>query len=137
MVRSRAIAFYLLMLLAYVAHVFEEVWGHFFMLDVLPGLGVFLAVNWALLCVPVLLFYFFLRGRRWATTLSMVYAGVMVVNGLGHNVATLVTGRYFGGFAGGYSGLALVLVGVALLTTLRKVAREDAAAPSTDRRHAP
>jgi hypothetical protein len=84
------------------------------------GLGWFLAANWVLFCIPVTLFYFVLRGRRWAYDLSMVYAGVMILNGAGHNVATLVTGRYFDGFAGGYSGIVVALIGLPMVYYLRK-----------------
>ena len=117
---NRVILFYLLMLLAHVAHVFEEVWGRFWLMDAVYGLGWFLVVNWVLLCIPVVFFYFVMQAKRWAYYLSMIYAGVMIVNGIGHNVATIVTGRYFGGFAGGFSGIALVLIGLPMLCSLRK-----------------
>jgi hypothetical protein len=117
---NRVILFYLLMLLAHVAHVFEEVWGRFWLMDAVYGLGWFLVVNWVLLCIPVVFFYFVMQAKRWAYYLSMIYAGVMIVNGIGHNVATIVTGRYFGGFAGGFSGIALVLIGLPMLCRLRK-----------------
>jgi hypothetical protein len=52
--------------------------------------------------------------RQIAHYLSIVYVAVMVLNGIGHHVATIVTGRYFGGFAGGFSGIGLILFGVPL-----------------------
>jgi len=84
------------------------------------GLGWFLAVNWILFCIPVALFYGVLRGQRWAYTLSMVYAAIMTLNGVGHNMATLATGRYWDGFAGGMTGIGLILIGTPLLYLLRK-----------------
>ena len=57
-------------------------------------------------------------GRFWI--MSMVYAAIMTLNGLGHNVATLVTGRYWDGFAGGMTGIGLILIGTPLLYLLRK-----------------
>ena len=66
------------------------------------------------------LFYGILRGQRWAYTLSIVYAAIMTINGLGHTVATLVTGRYWDGFAGGVTGIGLTLIGLSLLYLLRK-----------------
>jgi hypothetical protein len=101
------------MLSAHVAHVLEEVWGGFFMRDVL-GPGGFLIANWVLWSLPATIFYFVLRGRRWAHWLGIAYAGIMLANGIGHNVMTLITGRYFGGFAGGYTGIALALIAVPL-----------------------
>jgi len=84
------------------------------------SLGLFLLANWVLFCIPVALFYFVLCERRWAYHLSMIYAGIMILNGLGHNVGLVTTGRYFDGFAGGYTGIALVLVGPAMIYYLCK-----------------
>jgi hypothetical protein len=113
----RALAAFLGLLAFHVAHVFEEVYGRFVALHKL-GLAGFLAANWALFCVPLVIFYFWRRGRRWAHKLSAVYAGLMVFNGLGHNVMTVATGRYFDGYAGGFSGLGLIVTGVAFLWAL-------------------
>ena len=52
--------------------------------------------------------------------MSMIYAGIMILNGLGHNVGAVVTGRYFDGFAGGYTGIAFVLIGPVMIYYLRK-----------------
>jgi hypothetical protein len=108
------------MLTCQVAHVFEEVWGRFWLLDAFHSLAVFLLANWVLFCIPVVLFYFVLSGKRWAYHLSMIYAGMMTLNGLGHCVGLAVTGRYFDGFAGAYTGIALLLVGPAMIYQLRK-----------------
>lgn len=116
--RGAVIAF-LSLLAFHVAHVFEEVLGGFVVLQRL-GLFRFLVVNWALFCIPLILFYFWLLGRRWARGLSALYAVVMVLNGIGHNVMTLVTGRYVGGYAGGFSGIGLAVSGVVLLLLLRR-----------------
>ena len=45
---------------------------------------------------------------------------LMLVAHVGHNVATLVSGRYYGGFAGGYTGIGLLLIGAAMLYCLWK-----------------
>ncbi len=110
---------YFLLLSAHVAHVFEEVWGRFWILDRL-GLGWFLAINWLLFCIPLTLFYFVLRNKRWAYNLSIVYAAFMALQGIFHNVATIVTGRYYDGFAGGFTGILLVLFGLPLAYYLWK-----------------
>jgi hypothetical protein len=116
--QPRAIAAFLGLLAFHVAHVFEEIYGRFVALHKL-GLAGFLAANWALFCVPIVILYFWLRGRRWALRLSAVYAGFMVLNGLGHIVMTLATGRYLDGYAGGLSGFGLIVTGGAFLGTLR------------------
>jgi hypothetical protein len=111
MVNRRLVFFFLLMLLWHLAHVFEEIWGGFWMIDRLGGLGRFLIVNEILFSIPVVLLYFVLQQRPWAFRLSIVYGAVMILNGLGHNLGTWLTGRYFGGFAGGFTGIGLVAIG--------------------------
>ena len=111
---SRAVAAYLSLLAFHVAHVLEEVYGRFVALHEL-GLAGFLAANWVLFCIPVAFFYFWLSGRSWARRMSVLYAAFMVLNGLGHNVMTLATGRYFDGYAGGFSGLGLAVAGIVFI----------------------
>ncbi|UCD95595.1 MAG: hypothetical protein JSU69_05965 [Candidatus Zixiibacteriota bacterium] len=118
--KGKAIFFFLLMLLMHIAHVFEEVWGQFRAIDVLGGPGRFLIVNWILLSLVVLLLYFIIRGSRAAYNLGILYAAIMILNGIGHNIATLVTGEYFGAFAGGFAGIGLILAGPPLIYYLRK-----------------
>lgn len=115
MSKNRVVIFYLLMLVGHVAHVFEEVWGRFWLMDAVYGMGWFLVVNWVLFCIPTAIFYFVLQEKRWAYYLGMIYAGIMIANGIGHNAATILTGRYFGGFAGGYTGIGLALAGLPML----------------------
>lgn len=112
-------ALYLAMLAAHIAHVFEEVWAGFRLIDVL-GLGGFLVANWLLWIIPASLFVFILRGRRWAYRLGMLYAAVMLINGIAHNVMTVITRHYFGAFAGGFTGIALILVAPFLIAALRR-----------------
>jgi hypothetical protein len=113
----RAVAPYLGLIAFHAAHVLEEVFGRFVVLHRL-GLAAFLAANWVLFCAPLVLFYFWLAGRRWARAMSVIYAGIMVLNGLGHIVMTLATGRYFDGYAGGITGLGLIASGALLLRAL-------------------
>jgi hypothetical protein len=114
----RVVILSLVMLTGHVAHIFEEIWGRFWLIDVFYGLGWFLVVNWVLFCIPVMLLYFVFQRKRWASTLGMIYAIIMIANGIGHNLGTLVTGRYFGGEAFGFTGIGLVLIGLPLLYTL-------------------
>ena len=124
--QTKASLFFLLMLLGHVAHVFEEVWARFQPMEKVFGLGWFLAVNWLGVCFPVAVFYFFLRRKRRACYWGIAYAAVMILNGAVHNVATLVTGRYFGGYAGGFSGIGLILAGLPLIHHLRRAIAADA-----------
>ena len=51
---------------------------------------------------------------------SLPAIAVMVVNGLGHNLGVWLTGRYFGGFAGGFTGIGLMAIGGPLVYYLRR-----------------
>jgi hypothetical protein len=118
--QNKIILYFLLLIAFHFAHVLEEAWGHFWLIDIVHGLGLFFFINWILFFIPLMLLYFVIRGKRPAYYLSIAYALFMVLNGLGHNVATLVTGRYFNGFAGGFSGLGLIIIGVPLAMLLYK-----------------
>jgi hypothetical protein len=117
--KSGSAFFFLLMLWAHLGHVFEEVWGRFWILPKV-GLAGFLAINWALFLIPLTLLLFILNGKRRAFQLGLVYAGFMGLQGIGHNIGTLVTGRYFGGFAGGFTGILMFLIAWPLIYALRK-----------------
>ena len=108
------------MLILQLAHLFEEIWGQFRGIEILGGLGWFLVLNWVLFFVVLTIFYFILLKKRWAYYIGMIYAGIMILNGIVHNIATMVTGKYFGGYAGGYSGLGLIVIGPILIYFLRK-----------------
>jgi hypothetical protein len=44
----------------------------------------------------------------------------MGLQGIGHNLATIITDRYFDGFAGGYTGIGLLINSLPLIYFLRK-----------------
>jgi hypothetical protein len=117
---KRVVLLYLLMLTCQVGHVFEEICGRLWLVNAFRSLGLFLLANWVLFCVPVAFFYFVLCERRWAYHPSMIYSGIMILNGPGHNIGTVLTGRYFDGFAGRSTGIAFVLIGPAMIYYLRK-----------------
>jgi hypothetical protein len=114
MYKNKVVILYLLMIVNHVAHVFEEIWGRFWILNKV-GSGIYLAINLVLFCIPLLLFYFVLNDRRWAYKFSIAYAGFMVLQGIGHNAATLITRRYYDGFAGGFTGIGLIVIGFPLI----------------------
>jgi len=111
---NKTTAAYVLLLGGHALHVAEETWGHFRVMNMVGGTAPFLAINAVLFAIPVIFFISWRRGRRWAFWFSVVYAGFMAVQGLFHNLAWLVTGRYFNGFAGAVSGLWLIAAGVPL-----------------------
>ena len=117
--KDKILIFYLLMLIFHVAHVFEEIWGRFWILEKV-SLGFYLSINWILFCIPVILFYFVLHNKHWAFKISIVYATFMALQGIGHNIATIITGKYFNGFAGGYTGIGLLIIGTMMVYYLLK-----------------
>jgi len=118
--RRKIIIFYILMLTAHIGHVIEEILGRFFLIEKVGGLPQFLLINIFLFFIVLFLFISVLKERLWSYRLSIIYAVIMIINGLGHNIATIISGKYYGGFAGGYSGIALVLIGSPLIYFIRK-----------------
>jgi hypothetical protein len=106
------------LLLAHGLHVGEEAWGRFWLVDAVFGLRLFLLLNLLGFLLACSLFLAVLRGLRWGFITGLFYAGFMALQGIGHNVAWLVTGRYFGGFAGGITGIALLAIGLPLAARL-------------------
>jgi len=119
-IKNKIILFYLFLITFHVAHILEETWGRFWMIDEIYGLSLFLFINWILFCVPLFFFYLFILERKIAYYFSIAYAMFMILNGMGHNIATIATGKYFGGYAGGFSGLGLVIFGIPLSFLLLK-----------------
>jgi hypothetical protein len=116
---NKVIILYLLMLLFHVAHIFEETWGRFWIMN---GFGMkwFLIVNLILFSFPLLFFYLYLIKYKYAFYLCILYSIIMILNGVGHNVAYFITGKYFDGFAGGITGIFLILIGFPLFLNLIK-----------------
>jgi hypothetical protein len=118
--QKKIIILYLIMLVGHLAHIFEEIWGRFWILNKI-GLGLFLMINWGLFCIPVILLYFVMNNKRWAYKLGIVCAAFMALQGIGHNLGTIITGKYFDGFAGGFSGIFLLIIGLPLVYYLWKM----------------
>jgi hypothetical protein len=116
---NKVILFYCLMLAAHFAHVLEEIWGSFWLLNIV-GLAWYLIINWLLFCIPLGLFYYTLKRNLWAYNFSIVYALFMAIQGIGHLLLIFITGQYFDGYAGGFTGIALFIVGVPMVYYLRK-----------------
>jgi hypothetical protein len=102
------------LLVAHGLHVVEEAWRRFWLVDAVFGMPLFLSLNGLGLLLACSLYVGVVRRRRWAYVVSLVYVAFMALQGIGHNAAWAVTGRYFGGFAGGVTGLAMLGIGVPL-----------------------
>ena len=117
---DRMIRLYLLMIACHAGLVLEEVFGQSWLLQAM-GFRIFLVVNWAILCIPIGLFYFVLKLRRWAINLSMIYTGIMIAFSLGLIVLFYGTRSYFGGAAGIFAGAGVIVIGALLLISLRRL----------------
>jgi len=123
-------ALFIGLLIAHAAHIGEEAWGRFWLIDAVFGMPVFLVGNALLLAGAGLVFVMAARRKgRW-TGIAIAYATFMALQGVGHNAAFLITGRYFGGFAGGVTGVALLAFGAPLAFQLISSARASARSTS-------
>lgn len=112
--RRRIILFLLLLIFFHAAHMLEEVWARFWPVGRYYSQETFLILNLVFFAIPLVMLYYFLIEKKWSVYLCLVYGIAMTLNGLGHNIMTLSTGKYFGGFAGGFSGIGLIAAGVPL-----------------------
>ena len=118
--KTKLIAAYLFLLLCFAAHVFEEAWGRTWLVKYL-GVKTFLALNGVLLLISLVLFLFVLMGNVWARRLRIIYALIMIANGLWHNIILAMTRRYFEGYAvGSNTGIGLIVAGVLLIYYLKE-----------------
>ncbi|MDE3090517.1 MAG: hypothetical protein KGJ80_14140 [Chloroflexota bacterium] len=81
------------------------------MIAAFNGLPAFLMVSLILFVIPFVLCILVLLRQRWAYRLSILYAGIMVVNGGRHYATTVITGKYFDGCAGGSTGIGFAILG--------------------------
>jgi len=115
----RITALYLCLLMIFVGHVFEEIQGNFKAIEYL-GLVWFMVINWIFISILAALFYFIMIGKRWAYICGIVYAGLLILNGLAHNIGLIITRQYYGGVAGSFTGLAYLVIGPMLIVQLWK-----------------
>ena len=117
--KRRIIGLFLGLYFFHVLHVLEEIWGEFRAMRIL-GRDVFIAGNAFLLAIPLVVFFYVLDDRRMALRLGQIYAIIMILNGFGHGIAVLLTGHYFGYYAGAISGIGLIAFGFPLALSLEK-----------------
>jgi hypothetical protein len=117
--KRRIIGLFLGLYFFHILHVLEEIWGEFRAMRIL-GHNVFIAGNAFLLAIPLVVFFYVLDDRRWALRLGQIYCIIMSLNGFGHGMAVLLTGRYFGYYAGAISGIGLIALSIPLALSLEK-----------------
>ena len=117
--KRRIIGLFLGLYFFHILHVLEEIWGEFRAMRIL-GRNVFIAGNAFLLAIPLVVFFYVLDDRRLALRLGQIYGLIMILNGFGHGMAVLLTGHYFGYYAGAVSGIGLVALSIPLVISLEK-----------------
>jgi len=117
----RVVQYYLLLVVLFVVHVLEEVWGNAWFIESLYGnLQVFILANLLFLIIPLIIFYFIVKKHRWAFYLGYGFAGFMILNGLDHIVELILFQRYVNGAAGLFSGILFIPIGFLLIFSLKK-----------------
>ncbi len=116
----KIIILYIGLLIAYIAHVVEEIMGDFIIIKLLGSIYIFIVINIAMFLVLLMILFFLRQGKRLATLIAIFISVIMFANGFLHILATLITGRYFNGFAGAFTGIALILFSVPLFINLYK-----------------
>jgi hypothetical protein len=117
--RRRVYGLFMGLYFFHILHVLEEIWGEFRVMRILGRDG-FIAANAFLLAIPLIVFFYILDERRLALRLGQIYGIIMILNGLGHGLAVLLTGRYFGFYAGAASGIGLIAIGIPSVLALEK-----------------
>ena len=119
---NKVIFWYLLLLIAYQAHLFEEIVGNFAAIKVLGGMTNFLLVNLLIFSVFIFTLYHLINKKKWAYKLAIILAIGMTINGFGHNVAYWFNISPSGGsVAGQYTGIAFIIIGPVLVYHLKNI----------------
>ena len=114
----REILVYLAVLIIHSGHIIEEsLYKADFITTSYGGTTNFLLVSGALLCIPTILLYHAIQRKRWAMLTSMVYATIIILDGIVH-IAQWAISKTPSEFAGIITGLGFVIIGPILLYNL-------------------
>ena len=118
---KKSILLFAVLLLLQIAHIFEEILGNAWFIEELYGsLRNFILVMIILFIIPLFLFYFFLKNRKLAYPLILIYVSIMLLDGLIHIIETLIFKKYFNGSAGLFTGIFFIIVGTMLIYYIKK-----------------
>lgn len=112
MMTKKLITIYLLLIAFHAMHIAEEILGNAsFITSFYKNVETFGIISAILFAIPLVVFYFMLRKKRWALTCSYAYAAIMIIDGISH----LITQE-----AGRYTSSGLIIFGLLLVYFLRK-----------------
>ncbi len=115
MKRRRVLWIFSFLIAAHILHIGEEILGKASFIDsVYNGITHFLLINISLLLIPLILIYLVFLKKKFAHYLAFMYSIVMIIDGLDHLVRN---------YAGIYTGVLLIILGVALIFYLVKELR--------------
>ena len=118
---KKSILLFATLLFLQVIHILEEIFGNaWFIEDIYGGLRNFVLIMIILFIIPLLIFYFVVKNKKLAYPLSLIYASIMILNGLTHIIETLIFKKYFNGSAGLFTGIFFVIVGQMLIYYFKK-----------------
>ena len=108
---KQIIIIFILLILSQSAHFIEELIGNAsFITNVYNGENNFLIISLILLLIPIVLFYFAIRGNKKAKLLSYLYGIIIVIDGLWH---------LFTRTPGIYSSIGLIIFGLLFIYILK------------------
>ena len=119
---------YLAVLIIHSSHIIEELlYKADFITTSYGGTTNFLLINVALLCIPIILLYYALQRKRWALLTSMVYAAIIILDGIVH-IAQWTISKTPSESAGIITGIGFVIIGLILLYSLGATHRTERSA---------
>mgnify|MGYP001590909522 CR=1 FL=1 len=118
---KKSILLFATLLFLQVMHILEEIFGNaWFIEDMYGGLRNFVLVMVMGFIISLFIFYFVVKNKKLAYPLSLVYASIVILDGLIHIIETLVLKKYFNGSAGLFTGIFFVIVGPMLIYYFKK-----------------
>ena len=109
-----------ILLFLHVLHILEEILGRAWFIDGMYG-GLKNFIIWmAVLFVIPLVFFYLALNKKISPYYIILYAGVMIIDGLTHIVEFIISKKYFDGSAGLYTGIGFIIVGIPLIYNLKK-----------------
>ena len=90
-------------------HLYEEITQSFFMVPVL-GMALFLTLNLILIGLIIWVLVGLYAAKRWGFYGALTWAAIEFANGIAHNVAPLIPCLSRLNWAGGATGLALLVI---------------------------
>lgn len=116
----KIIYYYLLILIVHALHILEEISGNaYFIESFYGGLSIFSLVMLILFLIPVIIFYFLIKNKKFSYYLAIAYSVIIILDGFSHIIEPLVMDKSLV-FAGTYTGIIFIPLGILLIYEARK-----------------